>query len=270
MSINNNKQNILSLKLTITSGPCNGEAVLYNENDVIQIGRHSKCTLSLPEDTKASRFHCKINKKNGRFILEDLQSSNGTFHNQEMLTSPVEIKNNDVLQVGTTVFHAKIFNQNNQGEISDSEEELLTKNIEKDRSEFSIDPYLGGGETVIGLSLSSLLSDSEKASINQDLFGDDQSLKIPEQDMLDAPELEVSDKKAIKKNIISKKDWTILHKNIPNVIKRRKSSTDEEIDGYILRKKMGESYSCNLWLCNNSFDLFDENNEKDRKNFHAI
>jgi len=51
-------------------------------------------------DKQASRIHCEIRHEGDSYILRDLQSRNGTVHNQDPLTDPVELKEGDEIGIG--------------------------------------------------------------------------------------------------------------------------------------------------------------------------
>jgi pSer/pThr/pTyr-binding forkhead associated (FHA) protein len=76
------------------------------ERDVTVIGRREDCDLRIPL-TEVSRKHCRLIKTPNGLRLEDLGSSNGTFHNgnrvQETMTEP-----GDRIQVGPVQFIAQI------------------------------------------------------------------------------------------------------------------------------------------------------------------
>ena len=59
--------------------------------DVVVIGRSAQCDIPLADDN-TSRQHCQVRKWAGKFIVEDLQSKNGTFVNgariKEQATPP--------------------------------------------------------------------------------------------------------------------------------------------------------------------------------------
>lgn len=67
------------------------------------IGRTDGNTIVLKE-AKVSRQHAKITAKGKKWILTDLQSSNGVFVNGEQIAAPVELKDGDQLQIGDTTF----------------------------------------------------------------------------------------------------------------------------------------------------------------------
>jgi pSer/pThr/pTyr-binding forkhead associated (FHA) protein len=67
----------------------------------VLIGRQYRSDI-LIEDSSVSREHAAIERKDGRFILEDLKSTNGTFINGE--STDVRVLNHgDKIRVGNTV-----------------------------------------------------------------------------------------------------------------------------------------------------------------------
>lgn len=75
-------------------------------HDVTIIGRREDCDLRIPL-TEVSRKHCRIIKEGDSLRIEDLGSSNGSYHNgsrvQEALIQP-----GDQLQVGPVIFTVQI------------------------------------------------------------------------------------------------------------------------------------------------------------------
>lgn len=149
------------LKLSILAGPCSGNTYLRPGDKEAVIGRHSQCALSLPQDIKVSRFHCKVYEKNGRFVLEDLQSSNGTFFEEQMLTQPVEIKHGDRFQLGETLVEATVVTEQNSSKTPSTFELKLPSlaTVEMDTNDEAPTLKYGGMETVIGVSLHDLWSE---------------------------------------------------------------------------------------------------------------
>lgn len=58
--------------------------------------------LVLPWNEEASRQHCAVLFANGAFWLEDLQSSNGTFVNEQQVQR-TRLKSGDKIRIGTQV-----------------------------------------------------------------------------------------------------------------------------------------------------------------------
>lgn len=74
--------------------------------DVTVLGRREDCDLRIPL-TEVSRKHCRLIKDGDVLRLEDLGSSNGTFHNGERVQE-AEIQPGDSVQVGPVVFAVQI------------------------------------------------------------------------------------------------------------------------------------------------------------------
>jgi predicted component of type VI protein secretion system len=74
--------------------------------DVTVIGRREDCDLRIPL-TEVSRKHCRLIKDGDRLRLEDLGSSNGTYHNGARIQE-VDVQPGDSLQVGPVTFTVQI------------------------------------------------------------------------------------------------------------------------------------------------------------------
>ncbi len=70
------------------------------------IGRDEGLAVSLL-DVEASRKHAKISWLGGRYVLEDMESTNGTFLQAQKLMKPCPLEEGDLVRVGMTtlVFH---------------------------------------------------------------------------------------------------------------------------------------------------------------------
>ncbi|UCD70891.1 MAG: FHA domain-containing protein [Syntrophobacterales bacterium] len=65
------------------------------------IGRTDRSDIYI-DDSSVSRKHAVIERKDGRFILEDLKSTNGTFINGEFVDVRV-LNHGDKIRIGNTV-----------------------------------------------------------------------------------------------------------------------------------------------------------------------
>jgi len=70
------------------------------EGDVI-IGRSPECAVSV-DDEFASNLHSKIYQTEGRFYVEDLGSTNGTYVNGRRIHYPTELRSGDRVKIGRT------------------------------------------------------------------------------------------------------------------------------------------------------------------------
>ena len=66
----------------------------------LTLGRSSSCDLVI-EDPEASRRHAEILTQDGRTVLRDLNSTNGTIVNGRVITSPTELNVGDIITVGS-------------------------------------------------------------------------------------------------------------------------------------------------------------------------
>ena len=67
--------------------------------DVCTLGRATENTISLP-DAQASRRHAEIRYENGRHVLVDMNSTNGTTVNGSRISGPRVLTHGDVIAIG--------------------------------------------------------------------------------------------------------------------------------------------------------------------------
>jgi len=75
--------------------------------DVTVIGRREDCELRIPLG-EVSRKHCRIVHEDGLMRLEDLGSSNGTYHNGVRIEKEALLQPGDSIQIGPVVFVLQI------------------------------------------------------------------------------------------------------------------------------------------------------------------
>lgn len=73
----------------------------------ITLGREPDCTISIDDDAYVSSLHLRVFDYEGQPMVEDLGSTNGTFHNGVKLAGAKLLHPGDRLQVGTTVIEAQ-------------------------------------------------------------------------------------------------------------------------------------------------------------------
>jgi pSer/pThr/pTyr-binding forkhead associated (FHA) protein len=87
--------------------------------DSMTIGRSNSADINL-EDSFSSGVHCILYKDDGKIILEDLESTNGTFlNNQKVDKSPFYI--DDLLRIGD------VFIKLDESKLNKGEKELYKK-----------------------------------------------------------------------------------------------------------------------------------------------
>ena len=87
------------LRLNIVAGNGAGETVEVADEFVI--GRQAPGAGSLANDIEISRTHARITAEpDGRFVIEDLGSTNGTYVNGARIETPVALEAGDRIEVG--------------------------------------------------------------------------------------------------------------------------------------------------------------------------
>lgn len=88
--------------LTVAAGLDAGQVLVPNKDIMTTLGRAKECTFSF-DDESLSREHAIIMRAAGTYILKDT-STNGTFINDQKLTSVAELKDGDRIQLGMGTF----------------------------------------------------------------------------------------------------------------------------------------------------------------------
>ena len=74
----------------------------FDLSDELTVGRAGSCQVTL-DDTYVSQLHARVFRRDGRFYVEDLGSTNGTYLNRKKVTAPIAMRKGDRLQIGKTV-----------------------------------------------------------------------------------------------------------------------------------------------------------------------
>lgn len=72
------------------------------QHDLVVLGRGSECDLLLPE-RQVSRQHVRIRHENNEYVLEDLDSKNGTWVNGQQLKGERALHDGDEVQIALAV-----------------------------------------------------------------------------------------------------------------------------------------------------------------------
>jgi len=75
--------------------------------DVLTIGRGRENDIQIKNDSKVSRYHCKLFRRGNNFYIEDVKSSNGTLVNGELITDRRLFGGEEVI-IGETFFRFRI------------------------------------------------------------------------------------------------------------------------------------------------------------------
>ena len=76
-------------------------------DSVVDIGREPSLPLHLDEDTQVSRRHARIALQGGQVVVEDLGSTNGTYVNDQPISSPRSLNPGDKVRIGLTVLELR-------------------------------------------------------------------------------------------------------------------------------------------------------------------
>ncbi len=88
-------------QFVMRSGPTPGVTFAL-EGDQLIIGRDAVHAVSI-NDAEVSRKHARLTFQGGKYVLEDLGSTNGTFVNGQRLVSPAVLKPGDVVSLGEQI-----------------------------------------------------------------------------------------------------------------------------------------------------------------------
>ncbi|PWB72827.1 MAG: hypothetical protein C3F07_11010 [Anaerolineales bacterium] len=88
-------------QLIMRTGPTPGAAYTL-EGDQITIGRDSTNEIVI-NDAEVSRRHARLTFQGGKYVLEDLGSTNGTFVNGQRLAGPRVLKTGEVVSFGEQI-----------------------------------------------------------------------------------------------------------------------------------------------------------------------
>jgi pSer/pThr/pTyr-binding forkhead associated (FHA) protein len=88
---------------------------LFSQSEIL-IGRDPQNNLQLQDDTISGR-HTRIFYSGSHWLVEDTQSTNGTYLNDEKIQSPTTLVENDVIRCGKITIGVKFQDQQSTGTI---------------------------------------------------------------------------------------------------------------------------------------------------------
>lgn len=83
------------------------EQIYALTGEVFTVGRGRDNDLQIKNDSKVSRFHCKVYRRGANYYLEDNKSSNGTMVNGELI-SERRLFGGEELVIGETFFRFRV------------------------------------------------------------------------------------------------------------------------------------------------------------------
>lgn len=90
-----------SYSLLVTKGTIPVAGREYSLYGPVEIGRGANCQISIPKNF-VSTHHARIYNHQGRWELEDLGSTNGTFLNGQLIENSTPLNHGDRILVGDT------------------------------------------------------------------------------------------------------------------------------------------------------------------------
>ncbi|MBI2441473.1 MAG: FHA domain-containing protein [Lentisphaerae bacterium] len=88
--------------LVAMSGSVKGQTFVINKERMI-FGRHPANDVVLTDETVSAQ-HCYVARRGNRYVLRDLNSTNGTLLNTRRIEAEEELKPNNVIQIGACEF----------------------------------------------------------------------------------------------------------------------------------------------------------------------
>jgi pSer/pThr/pTyr-binding forkhead associated (FHA) protein len=88
-------------QLTMRAGPKPG-TVFTLEGEQLSIGRDSSNEIAV-NDAEVSRRHTRLTFQGGKYVVEDMGTTNGTYVNGQRLTGPRVLKSGEVISLGEKI-----------------------------------------------------------------------------------------------------------------------------------------------------------------------
>ena len=98
--------------LTVTAGPDMGFKFRIKPTAIARIGRETDNEVVL-DDKATSRHHAQIQFQDGKYVLADLGSANGTLLNDQRVTESA-LSDGDLIKIGQNVILASILESSAQ------------------------------------------------------------------------------------------------------------------------------------------------------------
>ncbi len=92
------------LEAAPVDGPAGRSLALAGD---VTIGRRAACEVALRDDSVSGR-HASIRRRSGRWEVEDLGSTNGTFVNGQRIAGPQPLQPGDVIAIGTSTWRFEV------------------------------------------------------------------------------------------------------------------------------------------------------------------
>ena len=93
-------------KAIAVNEPDKDARVLQLKDEEITFGRATTCTVPL-DDTYVSSLHARFFSRDGQWFIEDMGSTNGTYHNRIKVTNPMPVAIGDQVRIGKTIVEVR-------------------------------------------------------------------------------------------------------------------------------------------------------------------
>jgi pSer/pThr/pTyr-binding forkhead associated (FHA) protein len=114
---------------------------IETDKEVITIGRNVKCDIQI-DNLSVSKQHARIVKHQGKYFIEDMKSTNGTYLNEKKIAKD-KLTNNDVITIGKhtllAILEKKPVESSQQNMINDTMMLTTEKSASSLRSELRVE-----------------------------------------------------------------------------------------------------------------------------------
>jgi signal transduction histidine kinase len=200
-------------KLTILTGPLRRQTFELDPNDWPKIiGRTRDKSHFLLPDPAVSRQHAELSFRDGQWLIRDLNSSNGTFLNEQRITRPVQLHNQDQIRCGGTVL------------LYETGEPLPPPEAARDADDRRIELVFDPGETMVAVAFNSLQSKQAALRRQRLIEAAQTTLNLSHgiKNILQALRtgIDVMDQSFRQENLEqARKSWAILRRNLGTIEK---------------------------------------------------
>jgi pSer/pThr/pTyr-binding forkhead associated (FHA) protein len=123
----------MGAKLLVRERHDGPEQVLVMSSDEVWVGRGAECALRV-DDVLVSRKHAVLRRAPDGYVIEDLLSANGTYVNEQRITTPKPLAPDDVIRCGSVVVRVVV--DPPEAKVSDEvvkERDALREELERQR-----------------------------------------------------------------------------------------------------------------------------------------
>jgi len=102
---------------------------IETDKEVITIGRNVKNDIQI-DNLSVSKQHARIVKHQGKYFVEDMKSTNGTYLNEKKITKE-KLTNNDIITIGKHTLQAILERKTVEGSQQDMINDTMMLTTEK-------------------------------------------------------------------------------------------------------------------------------------------